>query len=77
MVFNTAPKPPPKRLAELKSEVAALLYLIDLHNTQKHLLSMDDKELAEYNDAVLHELNLDELNKLNQLIKEIEESENL
>ena len=66
-----------KRLAELKSEVAALLYLIDLHNTQKHLLSMDDKELAEYNDAVLHELNLDELNKLNQLIKEIEESENL
>ena len=61
-----------KRLAELKSEMAALLYLIDLHNTQKHLLSMDDKELAEYNDAVL-----DELNKLNQLIKEIEESENL
>ena len=57
--------------------MAALLYLIDLHNTQKHLLSMDDKELAEYNDAVLHELNLDELNKLNQLIKEIEESENL
>ena len=61
-----------KRLAELKSEVAALLYLIDLHNTQKHLLSMDDKELADYNDAVL-----DELNKLNQLIKEIEESQNL
>ncbi len=49
-----------------------MLYLIDLHNTQKHLLSMDDKELAEYNDAVL-----DELNKLNQLIKNIEESENL
>ena len=61
-----------KRLSELKSEVAALLYLIDLHNTQKHLLSMDDKELADYNDAVL-----DELNKLNQLIKEIEESQNL
>ncbi len=61
-----------KRLSELKSEVAALLYLIDFHNSQKHLLSLDDKELSEYNDAVL-----DELNKLNELIKEIEESENL
>ncbi len=61
-----------KRLNELKKEEDILLYLIDLHNAQKHLFSMSDAELSEYNDAVL-----DELNEIRQKIKEIEESENL
>jgi hypothetical protein len=61
-----------KRLLELKREEEALLYLIDIHNAQKHLFSMDDKELSEYNDAVL-----DELNELRIKIREIEDSENL
>jgi hypothetical protein len=61
-----------KRLTELKKEEAALLYLIDLHNIQKHLFSMNEKELAEYNDAVL-----DELNEIRKKIRTIEKSENL
>jgi hypothetical protein len=61
-----------KRLIELKKEEAALLYLIDLHNIQKHLFSMNEKELAEYNDAVL-----DELNDIRKKIRAIEKSENL
>jgi hypothetical protein len=61
-----------KRLIEFKKEEAALLYLIDLHNIQKHLFSMNEKELAEYNDAVL-----DELNEIRKKIRAIEKSENL
>lgn len=61
-----------KRLIELKKEEAALLYLIDLHNIQKHLFSMNEKELTEYNDAVL-----DELNEIREKIRAIEKSENL
>ena len=61
-----------KRISELKKDEAILVYLIDLHNAQKHLFSMSDDELSEYNDAVL-----DQLNEIRQKIKEIEESENL
>ena len=61
-----------KRITELKKEETILMYLIDLHNAQKHLFNMSDDELSEYNDAVL-----DELNEIRQKIKEIEESENL
>jgi hypothetical protein len=61
-----------KRLAKFKQEEAILLQLIELHNAQKHLFNMDDKELLEYNDAIL-----DELNEIRRKIKEIEKSENL
>ena len=38
-----------KRINELKKEEAILVYLIDLHNAQKHLFSMSESELSEYN----------------------------
>lgn len=61
-----------KRLAEFRQEETILLQLIELHNAQKHLFNMDDKELSEYNDAIL-----DELNEIRIKIKEIENLENL
>jgi hypothetical protein len=61
-----------KQLADFKQEEAILLQFIELHNAQKHLFNMGDKELSEYNDAIL-----DELNEIRRKIKEIEKSENL